>query len=42
MKGLIMPYDEALTYITVYTGLGLLIAIAAGGLLFPSYRKERR
>lgn len=37
-----MSFGEALTYITVYTGLGLLITLAAGGLLFPSYRKERR
>ncbi len=37
-----MSFDEALTYITVYTGLGLLVTIAAGGLLFPSYRKERK
>lgn len=38
----LMPFGEALTYITVYTGVGLLLTIAAAGLLFPSYREERK
>lgn len=37
-----MSFQEAFTYIAVYVGLGTLIAIAAGGFLFSSFREERR